>query len=415
MRRHTQDAGTTRGRVQLTKMRSDPIKNSSKLNDGASSKAWLSKIGVWLLLPAGVLAVLILFLPVLAEFLIGTGDTPQGIKPVFKLLMASQNRLMRILGVIWIFFLGSCFASFLNVVAWRVPRGGSINGSSHCPDCDQKLRFQDNTPIIGWIRNGGRCSNCGQSIPVRYLLVEILLGSLFLLIASFELLSGGWNLPLRPIDRFSGLEYLFLYPKMDLIALTVYHLTLTCLLFTFTLIKNETLKIPRGVWFVGLVFGFAMPLIWPTMTLVGWELGQIETSVFEPQPLKQRGAFNQLMTLGMGLTIGTVLGLILTRLRNGSEPEHPYVFQPTFIKEEIAALSLIGLFLGWQSAVSIFLFSVALILLVRVLRIRWRAMGPSGCLLVATVLHLLCWRILTNCPYWPSGKSGSFAALIGSI
>lgn len=394
-------------------MPSDPIENSSKLNDGGSSKAWLSKIGVWLLWLIGVLAVLILFLPVLAEPLIGPGSTPQSMKPVYKLLMATQNWLMRTLGVIWIFFLGSCFASFLNVVAWRVPRGGSINGSSHCPDCDQKLRFQDNTPIIGWIRNSGRCSNCHQSIPVRYLLVEILLGSLFLLIASFELLSGGWNLPLRPIDRFGGVEYLFLYPKMDLISLTVYHLTVISLLFTFTLIKNETLKIPRGVWLVGLVFGFVMPLIWPTMTLVGWELGQTETSIFEPQSFRQRGSLDQFMTLGMGLATGTVLGLILGRLRSGSEPEHPYVFQPTFIKEEIAALSLIGLFLGWQSAVSVFLFSVALILLVRLLRIRWRAMGPSGCLLAATVLHLLCWRILTNCPYWPSGKSGSFAALIG--
>ena len=392
-------------------MSSDPIENSA----GGDSRAWLSRIVGWLPWLLGVMVVLMLFLPVLAKGLIGSGDTPQSMKPAFEFLMTTQNRLMRFLGVAWIFFLGSCFASFLNVVAWRIPRGGSINGSSHCPDCDQKLRFRDNTPIIGWIRNGGRCSNCRQPIPVRYLLVEVLLGSLFLVIARVELLSGGWNLPLRPSDRFSGLEYLFLYPKLDLISLTVYHLTLICLLFTFALIKKESLKIPRRVWLVGLVFGFVMPLIWPTMTLVGWELGQTETSVYMSRSLSQRGSFSQIMTLGLGLAAGIVLGLILGRLRNGSEPEHPYVFQPTFIREEIAGLSLIGLFLGWQSAVSIFLFSAVLMLLVRVLRIRWSILGPSGCLLAATVLHLICWRIVTDCPYWPSGKLGSFATLIGVI
>ena len=385
-------------------MTSDPIENNSE-QSGGDSKAWLFRILTWLLWLIGVLAVLILFvLPVLGNWVLSSGYAPKSMPRLFKLLTVAQTWLMRILGVVWIFFIGSCFASFLNVVAWRTPRGRSINGSSHCPDCDQRLGF-DNVPIIGWIRNGGRCSNCRQPIPIRYLLVEILLGSLFLLIASVQLLSGGWNLPLRPLDRLTGFEHL----KLDLISLTVYHLTLICLLFTFALIKIESLKIPRRVWFVGLVLGFVMPLIWPTMNLVGWELGQLKPLVFE------RGSFRQIMTLGLGLAVGIGFGMILRHLRNTNEPEHPYVFQPTYISEEIAGLSLVGLFLGWQSAVSVFLFSVVFLLLIRLLRLRWRFLGPSGCLLAATLLHLLCWRILTNCPYWPSGKSCSFAAMIGSI
>lgn len=380
-------------------MISDPIENASVHHDSSHSGAWLFRVLTWLFWLVGILAILILFvLPVLANWVLSSGSSPKGLSRCFELLTTAQTWLMWVLGAVWIFFLGSCFASFLNVVAWRVPRGGSINGSSHCPDCDQRLRFRDNTPIIGWLRNSGRCSNCHLPIPVRYLLVEVLLGALFLLLASVQLLSGGWNLPFRPVEKLWGLEHLIFEPKPELISLTVYHLVLICLLFTFTLIKNETLKIPRRVWIVGLIFGLVLPIVWPTMNLVSWKLGQTEFAVIA------RGSFDQLMTLGLGLLVGVVLGMVLKHFRNNDEPEHPYVFQPTYISEEVAGLSLIGLFLGWQSAVSVCLLGLFILLLVRIPKLRWRFLGPTGCLLLGTIVHLLCWRISTDCIYWPSGK-----------
>ncbi len=398
-------------------MNSEPIENAQEQRSGGYHGIWLFRILIWAVWLIGILAILILFvLPVLANWLLSSGHPPKGMSRYFELLTVAQTWLMRILGAVWIFFLGSCFASFLNVVAWRVPRGGSINGSSHCPDCNQRLRFRDNTPVIGWVRNGGQCSNCQLPIPIRYLLVEVLLGALFLLLTSVQLLSGGWNLPFRPMEKLSGFEHLIFDPKPDLILLTVYHLVLICLLFTFTLIKNETLKIPRRVWFVGLVLGVVIPLIWPAAHLVSWKLGQSTptssisswTDLTMYQGFYQRGSFDQTMTLGLGLLVGILLGTLLKRFRSGPEAEHPYIFQPTFIGEEVAGLSLIGLFLGWQSATSVSLFAVVLLLLFRLSRVKWNFAGPTGCLLLASLLHLLCWRISTNCPYWPSGRSTFF-------
>ncbi len=377
-------------------MNSNPIKNSPTRN-------WLFKIASWLLWTLGILIILILFvLPMLSNWILNSGYAPKNLNRFLDLLSTAQTWLMRSLSAVWIFFLGSCFASFLNVVAWRVPRGGSINGSSHCPNCDQQLRFRDNTPIIGWLRNGGRCSNCHLRIPVRYLLVEFFLGALFLLIATFQVLSGGANLPFRPIEKRVGFEHLIFDPDPNLISVTAYHLILLCLLFTFTLIKSEMLKVPRKAWMVGLMFGLILPLIWPSMNLVSWELGQREFAVLD------RGSWGQLLTLSFGLTMGTVLGLFLKLWRTASEAEHPYVFQPTYIGEEVAALSLIGLFLGWQSALSVCLLAIPFIFLAFVSRLKSSLVGPTGCLFLATLIHLFCWRLSTSCPYWPSGRSDWF-------
>ena len=59
----------------------------------------------------------------------------------------------------WFFFVGSSIGSFLNVVAWRMPRGRSIQGRSHCPFCNCELTWRENFPIFGWIVLGGRCRN----------------------------------------------------------------------------------------------------------------------------------------------------------------------------------------------------------------------------------------------------------------
>src|SRR5690606_21053396 len=55
-------------------------------------------------------------------------------------------RSMDVLIAFWFFFIGASIGSFLNVVAWRMPRGMSINGRSHCPSCDNTLSWRDNVP-----------------------------------------------------------------------------------------------------------------------------------------------------------------------------------------------------------------------------------------------------------------------------
>ena len=81
---------------------------------------------------------------------------------------------------IFLFALGSCIGSFLNVVVWRLPRGESlVTPPSHCPKCNKLLKWYDNIPVIGWIMLGGRCRFCREKISARYPIVEAITGLLF--------------------------------------------------------------------------------------------------------------------------------------------------------------------------------------------------------------------------------------------
>ena len=68
---------------------------------------------------------------------------------------------------------GLIVGSFLNVVAYRLPRHESlIAPGSHCPSCDAPIKPYDNLPVLGWLRLRGRCRSCHAQISWRYPVVE---------------------------------------------------------------------------------------------------------------------------------------------------------------------------------------------------------------------------------------------------
>jgi leader peptidase (prepilin peptidase)/N-methyltransferase len=80
----------------------------------------------------------------------------------------------------FVFILGACVGSFLNVVVWRLPRGESlVTPPSHCPKCNTPLAWYDNVPVFGWIMLKGRCRYCKEPISPRYPFVEAVTGWLF--------------------------------------------------------------------------------------------------------------------------------------------------------------------------------------------------------------------------------------------
>ena len=88
------------------------------------------------------------------------------------------------------FGLGCCVASFLNVCIWRLPREESVAWPpSHCPNCNARIRWYQNIPVLSWLALRGRCANCHQPISARYLVVELLGGVLFL-VAYFQWAAG---------------------------------------------------------------------------------------------------------------------------------------------------------------------------------------------------------------------------------
>ena len=82
----------------------------------------------------------------------------------------------------WFYLLlGFVVGSFLNVVIDRVPQKQSLlNPPSHCPHCQQSLKFYDLIPVISYLILRARCRYCEEKIPVRILLVELATGLLFL-------------------------------------------------------------------------------------------------------------------------------------------------------------------------------------------------------------------------------------------
>ena len=80
-----------------------------------------------------------------------------------------------------IFVLGLAFGSFLNVCIYRLPLEISVvTPRSACPKCKQGIALYDNMPVLSWLILRGRCRHCKTRISPRYLIIELLTGSLFL-------------------------------------------------------------------------------------------------------------------------------------------------------------------------------------------------------------------------------------------
>lgn len=85
-------------------------------------------------------------------------------------------------GLCFVAFYGAAVGSFLNVVAYRLPRGiSTVSPRSRCPRCCSAIRPWHNLPVLGWLALGGRCLDCHLPISPRYPLVEGATAALFVL------------------------------------------------------------------------------------------------------------------------------------------------------------------------------------------------------------------------------------------
>jgi len=81
------------------------------------------------------------------------------------------------------FIAGLAVGSFLNLCAYRLPRGESIaRPRSRCTSCWTFLRTRDLLPVLSYLLLRGRCSHCGASISKRDPLVEVATGLVFALL-----------------------------------------------------------------------------------------------------------------------------------------------------------------------------------------------------------------------------------------
>ena len=155
--------------------------------------------------------------------------------------------------IVFLFAMGACVGSFLNVVVWRLPRGESIvSPPSHCPKCGKNLKWYDNLPVLGWLKLRGKCRFCGQPISARYPIVEAVTGALFVgyYVAFFMLGVGPCPNPGAPRGGW-GNGFMNMPQHWPVYAL---YMGLLCVLLAASLIDAELYIIPLELlWFIGAV------------------------------------------------------------------------------------------------------------------------------------------------------------------
>jgi leader peptidase (prepilin peptidase)/N-methyltransferase len=117
------------------------------------------------------------------------------------------------LGAVLAFLGGAIIGSFLNVVAYRLPRGESLSRpGSRCPSCGTPIKPYDNVPVLSWLLLRGRCRHCQAPISARYPIVEAVTG---LLCAAVVIAKGADS------DAWLGLAFVLVLVPITLIDLDV--------------------------------------------------------------------------------------------------------------------------------------------------------------------------------------------------
>jgi len=135
---------------------------------------------------------------------------------------------------IFSFLFGTAIGSFLNVLIYRLPIGKSIvKPGSFCPHCRKPIKWYENIPIVSFLLLGGKCSGCRKSISLRYPLVEL----------------------------FTGLIFLCLFIKFDLGVEFFFYLFFFCSLIVISGIDFSHQIIPDIISMPGIIIGIAFQLL----------------------------------------------------------------------------------------------------------------------------------------------------------
>jgi leader peptidase (prepilin peptidase)/N-methyltransferase len=320
-------------------------------------------------------------------------------------------RAVDCLVVFWLFWVGSSIGSFLNVVAWRMPRGQSINGLSHCPRCNQRLSARDNWPVFGWLALRGRCRTCRLPISYRYPVTEMAVGLTITAIGFVELYAGQWNLPFVA-DQTSG-EGPLAMPNvsMQMIGISVYHTVAVAGAWALGLIRFDGHRLPRRL--VGFVWAAVIiPMLgWPPVMLVTWR-------ATVPQDWPAWSFMDAIVRVLCGLVAATIIARSLTRyLCPTADPKlDPMGSGTKRLIDLIFILAVPGIVIGWQGLLGV-------VLMTSLIGAAWmRLWGGNrdgmayfcASVPIAFSLQLVLWRPLEQLHLWPSSQASPLVILIAA-
>lgn len=198
----------------------------------------------------------------------------------------------------FVFLLGICIGSFLNVCIYRIPRGQSIVfPGSKCPSCGTRLGAWDLIPLLSFLLLKAKCRHCGVSVSCRYFLVELLTGIIFVSI----------------------------YLRYGLIWQTPIFWILASILIAISFIDYEFHIIPNGLVLTGLVAALAA-------NTAGYNTSFLD------------GVYGLAVGAGFLGTVALASLLILKKEGMGGG--------------DIKLMAMVGLFIGWQATLLALMLSV---------------------------------------------------------
>lgn len=200
---------------------------------------------------------------------------------------------------------GLAAGSFCNVLVCRLPRGESVvSPPSHCPRCGDSIPWYLNVPVLSWLVLLGKCRSCKAPISVRYPLVELGVGALFV--------ASAWRWDFTPAALASSV-FCLMVVALSLIDLE--HQILPDLL-TYPGIVLGAVFCPFVPWtdwkasLIGSAAGAAVPMffiwLWPRLTGVegmGW--GDVKLLAMVGAFLGWKGV---VLTILVGSLTGAVVG-----------------------------------------------------------------------------------------------------------
>jgi prepilin signal peptidase PulO-like enzyme (type II secretory pathway) len=293
--------------------------------------------------------------------------------------------LLDLLTACWFGVFGACIGSFINVVAYRMPRGMSIVWKpSHCPKCGRDIRARDNLPVFGWLLLRGRCRACSAPISPRYAIVEAIMGAAFVALAYAELFSGAANIPGGPLVEPAGAWDVVWNPKWPIVGLFAFHAALLSLLMAMTLVDQDQQRAPWPLVAVAVAIVLASAWAFPA-----WYPERTRTT----RIVELKAPLDALCGAAWGaLPSLAILGATRRRIATGRQ---------VALLNIAAALGVTGAFLGLRPAVRI---TLALILAVAAINLLARGkrvrISPLAPLWLAVLVHLIVWKQVAPLLNW---------------
>ena len=323
-------------------------------------------------------------------------------------------RLLDVVILFWWLWVGSAIGSFLNVVAWRVPRGESISGRSRCPRCQATLSLRDNFPVIGWLAVQGRCRTCRLPISSRYPIVEAAVGLSVTAVGVTELFR--LALPYQTSYYRGGPLWA---PIIDrtMLAIMAYHIVVLSYSWAYGLIRYDGHRIPRKLIVFGLAAATIPLLVYPPATVVPWQTNT--PADWPPQEIDVVGGLmNALLRVLTALVASVFFARLFSQrwLPDADLKMNPLGGQTVGLVDLMVVIGLPSMVLGWQATPLVLLFAL---LITDVLRRPFVQLDVHQrfalAMPVAMSIHIAIWRFTHRVDMLASVDSPPFVMITTTV